>query len=731
MKSLYKTSLTLAIGMASVVSYAQESSKGLEEVVVTAQKREQNLQDTPIAIAAFDKTAIQDQVIRDISDVSATTPNVQIVPSPGGTTGATVAIRGATMINPAITWEPAVGIYVDGVFVAKNVGGLFDVAELERIEILRGPQGTLYGKNTTGGALNLITRKPGEEFSGSVNVGAGNFGYTEFGASIDSGKVGEVASFTVSYNKRDRDGFYDNALDFGTPMITEFNQLDAESVKVSGLFDVTDALEILYSYDFAKRNNTVAFGQPESLVNGQLPTAKRLEAGALDGAGVDESESFGHALTVTYDINDAMTFKSITAYREMSFNDSGDYDGAPITIFHTDRNVDHEQTSQEFQLLGQVGDVNYVAGAYFFTEESDSVNPYTQNFSLPTTGNYDPAATVVVDNFYGVESTSYALFGQADWAVSDILTVTAGLRWTSEEKDAFMDHPDQLDFDPTTGGFAPGPVSASGNESWNNISPMLAISYAIDEDINTYARIARGWKAGGFNGEARTQIEAETAYDEETLTSYELGLKARWFDNSLQTNIAIFFNDIDDLQVSEFNPNTGYSQVNNAGKAETSGFELETLWAVTQDLTAFLNYGYLNTDYKEFTDPVTGNDIADSAEFAYSPESKFALGLEYVTDLSFAQLRARFDYAFTDEQFFYYSQPNSQITAAEDFAVLNARIALTKIDIAGNGTLDAGIWGKNLTDEEYRQNGIPAGQTTGLNYYGDPRTVGADVTYRF
>jgi iron complex outermembrane receptor protein len=260
---------------------------------------------------------------------------------------------------------------------------------------------------------------------------------------------------------------------------------------------------------------------------------------------------------------------------------------------------------------------------------------------------------------------------------------------------------------------------------------MLAVSYAIDDDINTYVRIARGWKAGGFNGEARTQIEAETAYDEETLTSYELGLKARWFDNSLQTNIAIFFNDIDDLQVSEFNPNTGYSQVNNAGKAETSGFELETLWAVTQDLTAFFNYGYLNTDYKEFTDPVSGNDIADTAEFAYSPESKFALGLEYVNDLSFAQLRARFDYAFTDEQFFYYSKPNSQTTAAEDFAVLNARIALTKIDTAGNGTLDVGIWGKNLTDEEYRQNGIPAGPITGLNYYGDPRTVGADVTYRF
>jgi iron complex outermembrane receptor protein len=154
----------------------RDDSAVIEEVVVTAQKREQNIQDTPIAMSALDSQALVDQKVNDISDITANTPNVQIAPSPGGTTGATVAIRGAASINPAVTWEPSVGLYVDGVFVAKNVGGLFDVAELERIEVLRGPQGTLYGKNTTGGAINLITRKPAEEFGGKVKVGAGNYG---------------------------------------------------------------------------------------------------------------------------------------------------------------------------------------------------------------------------------------------------------------------------------------------------------------------------------------------------------------------------------------------------------------------------------------------------------------------------------------------------------------------------------------------------------------------------
>lgn len=712
-RTFVKTSLAASIGLAITASLAQaeentaESNLALEEVVVTAQKREQNLQDTPIAIAAYDQQAIEDQQVYDIADVTTSAPNVQIAPSPGGSTGATVTIRGASMINPAVTWEPAVGIYVDGVFVAKNIGGLFDVAELERIEVLRGPQGTLYGKNTTGGAINLITRKPAEEFGGKVKLGAGNYNYTEAALSLDTGKLADLVSVNIAYNKRDRDGFYENTS--ATADIDEFKKLDSEAGKVSALFDVSDAVEIYYNYDWSKRDNTVAFGQPEMAdVSLNLPAPYREDSGALDGAGVDQSESSGHSLHITWDINDDLTLKSITAQREMSFDDYNDYDGNDSLGFHTERHVEHDQVSQEFQLIGRVASINYVAGLYFFDDDSDAANPY--NFGI------------ILRNFYGVETQSTAIFGQADWAATDALTLTAGVRWTYEEKDAYVKHPD----DPYT------PYSAEMGDDWTNVSPMIAVSYAINDDVTTYAKVSKGWKSGGFNAEAATPPEAVEPYDEEVLTAYELGLKARFLDNRVQTNIALFKNDIEDMQISSYDSSTGYSKVANAGEAEIQGLELEAIWMVTEEFTAYLNYGYLDPEYKDYVDPVSLAQLKDVNKFVYSPENKVALGLEYVSDVGFGELRARVDYSYTDEQYFYNDLYSAMVTAADSYSLINARVAITDMDMGDGQSLEMGAWVKNLTDEEYRVNGIPSPTALeGLNYYGDPRTVGIDVTYSF
>ena len=320
----------------STVVLAQDDEAGfIEEVVVTAQKREQNLQDVPVAITAIDAQQLDDRSIKDIADVGTSAPNVQIAPSPGGSTGATIAIRGATAVNPAATWEPSVGLYMDGVFIAKNVGGIFDVAELERIEILRGPQGTLFGKNTTGGALSLYTRKPAEEMGGRVKVAAGNYNYTEFGLTFYTGRISDMLSVMISYSKRDRDGFYDNE-NSGIPgaaplQIDEFKKLDSEALRISALLDISDTVELQYTYDMAERDNTVAFGQfePGVLKGGKFVAAKvdRADEGSLDGAGEDTSDNSGHTLNIAWDINADLLFKSITAYRELSFADQNDYDG--------------------------------------------------------------------------------------------------------------------------------------------------------------------------------------------------------------------------------------------------------------------------------------------------------------------------------------------------------------------------------------------------------------------
>ncbi|NRA41540.1 MAG: TonB-dependent receptor [Pseudomonadales bacterium] len=724
-------STALVSSLSSTVVLAQDDEAGfIEEVVVTAQKREQNLQDVPVAITAIDAQQLDDRSIKDIADVGTSAPNVQIAPSPGGSTGATIAIRGATAVNPAATWEPSVGLYMDGVFIAKNVGGIFDVAELERIEILRGPQGTLFGKNTTGGALSLYTRKPAEEMGGKVKVAAGNYNYTEFGLTFDTGRISDMLSVMISYSKRDRDGFYDNE-NSGIPgaaplQIDEFKKLDSEALRISALLDISDTVELQYTYDMAERDNTVAFGQfePGVLKGGKFVAAKvdRADEGSLDGAGEDTSDNSGHTLNIAWDINDDLLFKSITAYRELSFADQNDYDGSAFLGFNTKRDVDQDQSSQEFQLVGVSGDWNYVLGAYYFDESVDVENPFFINIGAP--------AAAVVRNFYGADSTSYALFGQADWAVNDSIGLSFGLRWTQEEKEAFVDHPD------AGATFSLAPFSSKADESWDNVSPTVVLNYYVNDDITTYAKVSQGWKAGGFNAEAATKEIAETPYDEEILTAYELGLKSQLADGRVQANIAIFQNDVKDVQISSFDPTTFYSKVENAGKSVVQGLELETIVAITDSFTAFFNYSYLDADYKDFVDPVSGAQLKDTATFAYAPENKAALGLEYVDNVGFAELRARFDYSYTDEQFFYRDEPGALVTQSEEYAILNGRIALADIAVGQNNSLEVGIWGKNLTDEEYRLNGIPQINPDpffrySVSYYGDPRTFGADVSYSF
>ncbi len=738
MNSIFKKA-ALPAAIAAILTptaWSEDDSAGLEEVVVTAQKREQNLQDVPVAITAINAEQLTDRKIDDISDVGSTAPNVQIAPSPGGSTGATVAIRGAASINPAATWEPSVGIYMDGVFIAKNVGGIFDVAELSAIEILRGPQGTLYGKNTTGGALNLVTRKPYEEFGAKVKVGAGNYGYTEWGGTVDSGMLGDKVSLMASYTKRDRDGFYDNTAP--NAKIDEFKKLDSQAGLFKASIDATDTLNFTYTYDFAERDNTVAFGQLEVLdANGDLPKPKRLGEGTLDGAGYDKSKTQGHNLITAFDINDQLMLKSITAYREMEFNDSNDYDGGATLGFHTDRNVEQSQTSQELQLIGQFEKIAFVSGLFYFTDDVEVSNPYSTSLNP-----VEPTR-----HYYGVTSNSYAIFGQADWFATDRLTLTVGGRYTSETKDAYANHPDDrsvfLGFNangtPNIGSTPKYTESVDESDTWTNFSPMAAVFYQINDEINSYFKVSQGWRAGGFNGEAATAEEAKVPYEEEVTTSYELGFKGRSEDNRIQYNFAIFRNEIKDMQLSNYNALTGYSNIENAGEALITGIELETQLVLTEGLIATFSHGYMNAKYLDFMtyelNQTTGQrervQSKDTATFAYTPESKSAIGFIYTQELDFGEFKMNADYSYTSDQVFYRQASSSKRTESVDYALLNGRIALNDINIAGSQTLDLGVWAKNLTGEAYRINGIPYSPGTAVNYYGDPRTFGADVTYHF
>jgi iron complex outermembrane receptor protein len=704
------------VGMTNTTSAQEHENKGVLEVIeVTAQKRVQNLQELPTAVTVFNSDAIREKGITDVEDLSIYTPNMQISETPGGSTGATIAIRGSVTINPAVTWEPTTGVYIDGVFVSKNIGGLFDVAAIERVEVLRGPQGTLYGKNTIGGALSIMTRKPSGELGGEVRVGAGNYNMKDLYMSADSNQINDNLSFNITANKKTRDGFYDN-LSANSP-VKKFKELDSTSLRFGALYEHSEDLNFYYTYDYSDKDLTPSMGQ--SSIVGVTPddTEIRKESAALDGAEFDRSESSGHALTVTWQSSENLTIKSISAFREINYEDGNDYDGFDLLGFHTIRRVDHEQTSQEVQFIGNVDKLNYVAGLFYFNEESHAENPYILGFGT-------------INNYYGVESESVAAYANLDYKLSDKLTIAGGVRWTSEEKTFYIEHPDDFSF----AYFFPLPRTTA-NDTWQNTSAMASVSYELSDNVHTYVKVSQGWKAGGFNGEAATAEIAVNPYDEEKVLAYEWGLKSRWLDQRLQANVAVFYNDITDMQMSEFLG--AYSDIQNAGAAKVKGLELELIAVITEELTANFNYGMLDSEYDKFVtyDVYTGvaNDVTDSAEFPYNPDNKWSFGLNYLTELDIGTLSISADYSYVDDHFVYHNQPAAEFTRIESYSVFNARISLREI---ADTNFSVSIWGKNITDEEYRINGIPMGDATGafiggINYYGDPATYGAEVSYQF
>lgn len=747
MRSTLFTPTRLSVALAAaLVGFEAQAQVTLEEVIVTAQRREQSLQDAPIAITAFSAEDIDTRGIRDVQDIGLFVPNVQIAPSPGGSTGATIAIRGSTTINPALTWEPTVGLYLDGVFLGKNLGGIFEVAELERVEVLRGPQGTLYGKNTIGGAVNLVTRKPGDEFGGFAEATAGNEGYTAFRGRIETGTVGRVGeglgqlSASFAYSTRSRDGFYDNIDSDPTggfnPFVNprssnSFEDFDADAWRADIMLNVTDALSVRYSYDAASVEKEPNMGQLTDVSGAAfeafglgflgdlqslyvVPEQTRADAISNDESGFEESDVSGHALTVTYDW-DGVTFKSITAQRSLEWGDKLDIDGTPMNLFTSTRLVDYDQFSQEFQLLGTSDAVDWVAGLYYFAEEGDVINPI-QFFGL--------FGAPADRNLYGLDNTSMAAYGQLDWRATDALTVTAGLRYTNEEKDQYITHPNT-----STGGV--GAFDLKADDSWSNVTGTLVVAYDVSDSVNVYGKVAQGWKAGGFNGEAPSADAFFDSYDPEEVVSWEAGVKSRLWDNRVQLNAAAFYNDISDMQFSVFLEGTGgaASTVDNAGAATVQGLEIELAAQLTDNLRLGANYGYLDTQYDEFIE--LGQDVKAQKDFPYSPESTASVDLDWtIVQSTWGRVDAHIDWSYKGDYVPYTNKEQNVESQIDAYDVVNARLTIDDIELGNGMNLRVSAWGRNIFDEEYRENTIPFGLWT-ISYWGEPATYGVDARLSF
>nr|WP_089217716.1 TonB-dependent receptor [Sphingomonas laterariae] len=750
--------LTMVLGAAPAIAQeapaAADVNGGLEDIVVTAQKRAENVQQVPIAISAVSTEYLQSRDISSIDQLGSIAPNMKIDRAPSNKTISQIAIRGSVTINPSITWEPAVGMYVDGVYIAKAQGSIFDIADLERVEVLRGPQGTLYGRNTLAGAVNLVTKKPSGELGGQVEATYGNFDGWKLKGVLDLPAMG-IFSAKVSGQIQKRDGVIDIV---GNPHgITDTNDIDSQSFMVQLRAEPTDNLTFDYAYDYSNFNQRPDYAQlyqvnlnggpadifdPNSANYSGLPLAQfankeRQTKGSIDADVFEKTRTQGHALTASLDLGDA-TLKSITSYRKLRFHDNLDLDGSPLAIARTERDVKYHQFSQELQVSGSALDDNlkYVAGLYYFKDHSETKNPQS----------YFYGAQDFVSN-YGSHTEAWAAYAQVDYNLTDRLVLVGGLRYNHEEKDISRYY--------AMNGGAPFIDVGYGDipkAKYNNLSPAATVRYELTDRINVYARYARGYKSGGFNGET-SSVGAPTAecpsgalelcdpYKPEKVDSYEIGFKSRLLDNKLQLNIAGFWDEHKDIQLAVFTAQGAASSiVRNAGAARIRGIELEAIVRPADFFTFNTSFSILDAKYKSFIE--FGQEVADNRAFPHTPKYTASLGADWrvaegdwgrfnlISDLNYVSKYYTYPYAI-DVNF--PSEQTAKTTMSQGRTIVNLRGVVSEIPLAGVEA-QVSLWVRNLLKEDNPSNFIDFGPGFGgltVAYYPDPRTYGITAGIKF
>ena len=720
---------------------------GIQEVIVTAQKREERLQDVPIAVTALGSEQLQSRGISNISELGSLAPNVQISTATADNTGAQLSIRGAAEINPALYWDPTVGIYLDGVYLGKTLGSVFDLVDLERIEVLRGPQGTLYGRNTLAGAINLVTRAPSGELSGHAEVSYGNYNLRVGSASLDLPQIG-IAKISLGGRGELRDGTTQTASGSSVSQLDTRNQSGA---RFALDLDFTDALRAAYRFDYSDADQ-----QPQNsyLLRADIPalapyvSSSRLATVSVDGPSFERSKVDGHSLTLSWHVDDDNTLKSISAYRSLQWDDALDLDGSPIPIADTSRLSTYHSLSQELQLVGNTERLKYVGGLYYFKDDGFTNNPQTY-FS----------GTFNFNSTYGFSTRAWSGYGQLDFEATAALTLTAGGRYTQERKG--IDRQLGVNFAPGTPFLTLIPAGTTAAQTFSASTPLLSVAYKFSNSINAYAKYAEGFKSGGFNGEfgdtglppdprglgspavvAANIAETRTPFNPEKVRSYELGLKASLAQGRLQLDTAVFQNNTRDLQLSIFQATGAASSIiTNAGTATTRGLELDGLWLPVDALRLQVGYGYLTAKYDEFID--NGVNVADDRAFVHAPKTTFnALVDGRIAQIPWGKLHLLADYTWTDKFYTYPYQlassgpqynPTEQVagnTLIPSIGMLNLRLLLKDIPVYGGATAQVSLWSRNVTNVQKVANNIDFGPSFGnltVGYFTEPRTYGVDM----
>lgn len=686
------------------------------DIVVTARRQEERLQDVPVSVTALGEKALQYLQAADLGDLEGAVPNLSL--HVGDASNAVVYIRGVGQIDSLAFADPGVGIYVDDVYLGRAQGAFLDVYDVARIEVLRGPQGTLYGRNTIGGAVKFVSKQLTNDFAGEAEASYGSYDRLDLKASVNVPLIDDKLLAKVAIARSRRDGFSENLVD-GTDDGDKDLWAGRLALEYRPSSTVSFRLNADISHDDPDTSRTPA--RATSVFNIVPPNEDPFEIEA-DFNGRNRLKTKGVSLVARWEPSDSTELKSITAYREMDYATQLDLDGTRFAFFGVYVDEAQNQFSQELQLNYHNGDTSAVGGLFFFKEHDGTLS-----------GLYGPDINLVTGSFNDQDNKSYAAYGQINYALTDKLTATAGLRYTYETKEFKRTQkffaastPFPFDYDTTPGLLV---TDIDADEDWGSLSPKVGLDYKPSDDLLLYASASRGFKSGGFDGRANTS-EGAVPYEPETLWAYEVGVKSSLLDRRLTANLALFQNDYKDLQLSSFVADDagGFAALfTNAGKARIRGAELELTARPVPALGINAMLAYLDADYLEFIGP-GGVDISDDRELVNAPRWQARLGANYRARLGrLGSLTLGADISYRSKSYTVVS--SSEILAQPGVALVDA---LARFEAPGERWwLSIGV--KNLTDKRYITHGFDLSDSLGyqLAYYGEPRTVRAAVGFRF
>jgi iron complex outermembrane recepter protein len=742
-KRVLAASIATAVSGIGMSAFA-ESDGGfyLEEIVVTAQKRAESVQDVAASISAVSGTQLDERGITDVESLALAVPGMHFSQAGSNTR---ITVRGIGSEQTTVTGDPGVAFHIDGVYQTRASAGSALFYDLDRVEVLRGPQGTLYGRNATGGSVNLISNRPTQEFEGNVELQLGDYDHQRVRGVVNTPLIDDKLAMRISGQHESRDGYYENL----TPGADDLEDRDSLNLRTQFLYTPTETLDILLSMNYS---NDKGAGDGYKML-GDYPGAGKPIDGFYSSATPNPSDPWevrtngnerrdnkrkGASVTVDWDLG-SVALKSISAWQKNAVDTFADGDFSDVEIINENTFQENTQYSQELQLSSvDAGDWEWVAGLYWLEEENDvdywlndngtglssmlypnipALGPLAGQPIFPTVdvGLSDPA---YFGNKSNVEGKSLGAFGQVSYHINEDVKLTGGLRYSKDEKEASIT---RKEFKSST------MTSFKKQDDWSSVTWKLGADWQVAEDSLLYATVSTGFKSGGF-----LQVEDADSYDEEEILAWEIGSKNRFYDNRLQANISAFYYEYTDMQLRTIRDLN--SIVTNAGEAEIKGLEVELLARPLEGLDVGLALAWTDATFTDYfdDDPLDGVDeLLDLSgnDLARSPDFTANLNVAYTWQLPWGSLTSSVNYYWSDEVYFS-AYNRKDLDYQDSYHKTDVNVTFNSLDDVWYASLSV----QNLENAEVASSIQTADATLGgVNraQWQAPQTVRMSVGYNF